>query len=194
MNLKYNCFDFLHFLCPFGRFFGILVPNFLGFAGFLYCVAFFLLFRSKSLHILVHLVIWLLFMCMCVGGGGGWCKIGEKGCGEQGSCVSPPEKNSVETKANTVMLYIISPIHFVFCFEKQVFLSVFLYFRIFDCTSSNILRGTRGQTVLYAPSPLSTFYTNNCRFFGRFGFQFGILLAFYTIFIGICLEFEAQKP
>ena len=121
MNLKYNCFDFLHFLCPFGRFFGILVPNFLGFAGFLYCVAFFLLFRSKSLHILVHLVIWLLFMCMCVGtvgGGGGWCKIGEKGCGEQGSCVSPSGKNSVETKANTVMLYIISPIHFVFCFEK----------------------------------------------------------------------------
>ena len=57
MNLKQNCFDFRHFLFPFGRFFGVLVSNFLGFAGFPFCVGFFLLFRSKSLNILVLFVI-----------------------------------------------------------------------------------------------------------------------------------------
>ena len=71
MNLKYNCFDFLHFLCPFGRFFGILVPNFLGFAGFLYCTAFFLLFRSKSLHICSFGYLAFVYVHVCGRGGGG---------------------------------------------------------------------------------------------------------------------------
>ena len=59
-NLNYNCMYFRHFLFRLGRVFDILVPNFHGFAGFLYCVDFFLVFRSKSLNILVLFVIYEL--------------------------------------------------------------------------------------------------------------------------------------
>ena len=136
-------------------------------------------------------------MCLCgrEGGGGGGrdcCNIREKGVGTRFVRFSFREKFCGATgKFRYALHNFANP--FRILFRKTGILVCFCIFA-YLIVPVRIYCGVQGRRPSSMPhSPLPVFYTN-CRYFGRFGFQFGILLAFYTIFIGICLEFEAQMP